>query len=247
MSLLHILISEERMLNSFPLSNLVKSLVVSIEAFAGINIKVKLNPYPINNSDPNPNAPSAHFSFIEAVIYIRNWNNFEEQGILHLLLILKRYWIDKVPQIIPTDKTIERFRITSEIEVALERLVVVPLEINYGFDPYSYWNITARKNWDKYPLIDVDPWVRRKNFLLGSLTVANLVTDDGVRNLVRGYLLQEGLLSICNKLNEEIKFNLGSKERCLSIIIRYLNIEEKDVQLLYLDVKNRKQEELQMP
>jgi hypothetical protein len=146
------------------LSSPVKNLLDYIEEYAGFEIEFTENTFPINQTDPNPNAPVGEFSSTYGKIYVKDSANTDEEGILHMLLFMKRYWIDKVPQIVPAQNPDNNFKITSSIERNLERLIIIPQEKEYGFDSFPYWNETMSKIIDQYNEILQNPWARKNNF-----------------------------------------------------------------------------------
>ncbi len=230
---------------SSQLSKPVLTLVDQIEQYTGKEILVKINPNPLSPNDPNPTAPAASVSGDGAVIYLRNLDEISEQGFLHELLHIKRYLMDRIPQIVPADGSKENYKITGFIDNALEHLVIVHQEVNYGFEPYEYWNATAKANWEKYPFPDMlDSWARKKNLLFSWLSASNLVTDIQVKEMAKEALIKEGLFAMAEKFNNDICSALDSKEECLSIVINTLGIPQDDVLLRYFDVKNGEQHDI---
>lgn len=65
------------------------------------------------------------------------------QGVTHELLHIERYWMEHVPQLYPADR--RNWKNCAQMENALEHLVIVPREADYGFDPHRHWNETYRK------------------------------------------------------------------------------------------------------
>ncbi len=132
-------------------------------------------------------------------------------------------------------------RIANQIENNLEHLVIVPQELEYGFDSHLQYNERARKSWEDYPWPDInEPWARRKNCLLGWLTTSFLTTDPGIQKLAEKSLQSEALLDEAKAFSEKIGRILKSKERCISTAVRFLHIPRQEATMTYLDIRNKR-------
>jgi len=157
------------------LPNSVVELIQEIESFSSREIQVRKNTTPVSPTDPNPNGPACRVNNLEACIYLRN-ENIDAQGMTHELLHIHRYWVRKVPQIIPAnDPDGTHIKGTSAIENALEHLIIVPEEAKYGFEPFSRWNETHKKLWKEDRFEQMNTFAIRMTFLLWWLAVSNLV------------------------------------------------------------------------
>lgn len=227
----------------------VRDLVVRIEAFAETEIQVKVDPRPIEPTDPNPDRLACEVTERTATIWLRAADAFPPSSVSHELLHIERYWNERIPQILPTpDLTGSNITITSAIENGLEHLIIVPREEVFGLDPYPYWAETARKNWSTYPWPQLtDSWVRRKNCLLGWLTVAHLTKDQELQARVRSHLRSEGLLADAEAFSAKITRTLPSKTRALGTVVRFLRIPYHQVTGVLLDVQNRRRVAVTIP
>lgn len=231
---------EQRFLQK--LNNETKNLVQEIENFASTEIQVRSTPMPSNQSASSPKSVTLVASEKGAMLLYRNEQDFKPQTVLHELLHLRRYWNDFVPQILPfKDPDGDKTKIANQIENTLEHLVIVPKEADYGFDPYSQYNKTARENWESYPWPAIsEPWARRKNCLLVWLTTNFLVTDAAVKRSAEQCLEQEKLRVEASNFAEKIGRVVNSKEHCISTAIRFLRIPRHETTMAYLDIKNQK-------
>lgn len=226
----------------------VASLMDRIESFAEMPIRVEMNPNPISETDPNPMAPATAVNHDKATIYLRSETEIEPEGVLHELLHIHRYWVEGVPQIMPIGNDANQWSVTSSIENALEHLIIVPKESEYGFDPFPYWNETARINWGRYPWPEMtNEFARRKNVLLGRLGLC-LVSDPNVVELAKDCINQEGLQNDAEKFNARIaSFIMSNKVRAISCVCRFLNIPIADAHLVTFDVRSRRRIEAPIP
>lgn len=205
---------------------------------------MQLDQRPISQTEPNPGRLSSSANHDAATIFTRSEDVFPPHGVLHELLHIRRYWIEAVPQVMPTrgdEDSSERWRITSQIENALEHLVIVPMEADFGSDPYPYWNETVKKNWSRYPWPEIqDPWARRAICLVGSLSARFLVNETRVRDLAESCIAKEGLLVEARRFHEKIARVLNSKPAAVSAVLRFLRIPFEEVALVAFDVRQRK-------
>jgi hypothetical protein len=208
----------------------VATLVDRIESFTKREISVEIDSRPVSTTSPNPDRLAARITPTEAAIVLRSRDVFPAHAVLHELLHIERMWVERVPQLLPIhDPRGTRIKIATDIENALEHLVIVPREADYGFDPYPYWNETSRRNWAEYPWPAMaDPWSRRKACLLGWLTVFYLVNDPGVKSHVAECLRKEGLLDEAKRFGGRIGEMLVSKPQAQSAVLRFLEIPRTD-------------------
>ena len=217
-------------------------LVRELEAFAASEIELRAAPAPSNQTTAAVRAVALIASETGATLLYRGEEEFQTPAVLHELLHLRRYWIDFVPQLVPVaDPQGDKTKIANQIENTLEHLIITPQEARYGFDPYVSLNETARQNWQAYPWSDItESWARRKMGLLNWLTTRLLVGDEDVKALARECLQQEGLFDEAENFAGKIERSKSSKERCISTAIRFLRIPRAEVEMIYLDVKNRR-------
>lgn len=220
----------------------IRRLVEEIEAFAGTEIEVRPAPAPTRPGEREPKAAVLIASEHRATLLCRTDQEPPPQAVLHELLHLQRYWVERVPQFVPAaDPDGEKTKIAHEVENALEHLIIIPREAGYGFNPYPAWNERARANWGAYPWPAVtEAWARRKHGLLSYLTTSFLVTDAQLKRLADEALAAERLLLEAQKFSQRITRVLTSKERCLSTAVRFLRIPREDAAMAYLDIKQRK-------
>ncbi len=219
----------------------IRRLVEEIETFAGTEIEVRPTPAPTQATERQPKAVVLIASEQGATLLYRPEQEFPPQAVLHELLHLQRYWMERIPQLVAAvDPDGEKTRIAHEIENALEHLIIIPREAGYGFNPYPAWNERARGNWGAYPWPEVTaPWARRKHGLLSYLTTSFLVTDAQLKRLADEALTEERLLVEAQKFSQKIARVLTSKERCLSTAVKFLRIPRHDAAMAYLDIRQK--------
>jgi len=232
----------------------VAALVDRIERFAKREIAVEVDDRPRSPTSPNPDSLAARVTPTSATILLRSKDVFPPHDVLHELLHIERLWVEEIPQLVPRhDPKGTRSKIATDIENALEHLIIVPREANYGFDPYPYWNETSRRNWASYPWPALtDPWMRRKACLLGWLTASFLVNDEEVRSHVEECLRKEEedgpvQLDEAKRFSARIREKLMSKPQAQSTVLRFLEIPTTDFMTVRFKVNHGTIEELRLP
>lgn len=222
------------------LSEPVRKLVAEMEEYAGIQVQLK------EQSTANFDTAAGDFNCTYGKIYVVDESVFSGETILPFLLRAKRYWIDGIPQIVPLKNNPDKWSITASIELAVERIITIPQEAQYGINSSQFLEAEVRRNWQQGQLLTGNEWARRKNLLLGYLTASSFVKDKSLLTLVEGVLSREGYLPIAKNFNQEIVSNISSKEKVLDVVVAYLNIPKNEVAMRYCDVKNRTSEDRPM-
>jgi hypothetical protein len=225
----------------------IKGLVDRIEGFANREIAVEVDGRPVSPTSVNPDRLAAQVTHTSATILLRSRDVFPAHDVLHELLHIERFWVEGIPQVLPRNDP-SRITITGDIENAIEHLIIVPREAEYGFDPFSYWNETTCRNWASYPWPAMtNAWARRKSCLLGWLSASRLVNDQAVRRHVEECLAKEGLLDEGRRFSARIEAVLSSKPRAISAALRFLKIPRADVVAVRIDIKNSSHHEVLIP
>ena len=219
----------------------VAALLTELESFAGSPIVVEADQTPASTIEPNPDRMGVLVRSSGATIVIRN-GVFDPHGALHELLHVRRYWMERIPQIIPRDSNAEQnWQITSQIENALEHLTIVPEEAEFGFEPFGHWNRTVDALYSLYPWPEiVDPWARRKNALLSALSVRYLVTDESVRERAKENLRQEGILKEAWEFARRVHGYKADKRKMLALTLHTVGIALDQVILMELDAPKKR-------
>lgn len=221
--------------NSLPVK--AQSLVDTIEQFAGFPIQVIVDPSTAPKAtDPNPERPMLRVTERSAAIFLPT-PRFSAHGLTHELLHLQRYYLEEIPQVEPVDQSAaDQWTVTSSIENTLEHQVIVPREADYGFDFRPYWVQTEKTLWAGYPWAWMtEPFARRKNCLVGFLTVENIAKDAELSAFVRECLATEGILKEAEQFRKRVTDVLHTKERAARLVVEFLQIPRSEVRLMRLD------------
>ena len=225
----------------------VRALLTELEEFANLSIGIELNTEPVSPTDPNPTRSAVRISHNRATIYVHS-ADVSSNSILHELLHVQRYWIEKVPLMRPLDESVEdNWKVTTLIEDSLEHLIIVPREADYAYEPFSYWNRTVEVNWQNYPWPGDTKLLRRYKCLLGWLSCCSLVTDEGVKSHVESCIRKDGMLSEAERFRKKIDRTINRKPSALSATLRFLKIPRTEVKLIRFDVQNRQLVEGKIP
>jgi hypothetical protein len=222
-------------------------LMDDIEAFAQREILFSFNDRP-----PPAEYPGAAACCVfedHARILLREAAPISPQDILHELLHIRRYWIERTPQLEPIAELDDpdHWDVTARIENLVEHLVIVPQEASYGFAPRAVWDKGALSEWSQYPWPNnQEPFARRLGWVLGWLN-CELMTDPAIVALATECLTKEGVLGEAQRLQRDVKTRIRNKPRCLLAVIRAVRIRRQDVRLAYLDIKAKTKRFAKMP
>ena len=213
-------------------------LVEEIEDYSGKWLEVRPNPYPISGANPNPLGLACMVDERSARIYIRS-EAVDPHAFTHELLHIHRYWVRKVPQVLPVnDPAGIRVKVTSSIENAIEHLVIVPEEEQFGFEPFAYWNETCRANWERFEPQNMEKFAIKKNCLLGWLSISGLVTDPDVARKAQGIIKKQGFLQKAQQMAFKVRRTVDSKEKQIRCVVDCLGISRAEVKLVYFDPRS---------
>ena len=217
----------------------VLALMDEIEAFAGMHLSVE-PPHRAPKWRLNPDAEAIDIWHGGVTLFLKDTENIDPRGVLHELLHIHRYWIERTPMLVPIGNAKNQRQITSATENTLEHLNIIPREVDYGFDPYPYWNELSRELWSNYPWkTQTAPFARRMMALFGKLDLNNVTSAD-IIDTAQQCLQQEGLADEADKFDERIKSLINSKPRAVSCVFRFLNIPREEAHMVTLDVLNKR-------
>ena len=221
----------------------VHRLVEEIEDFAGMEIAVKANPYPILSDSSNPLCLMCKTDHECGEIYYRDEKRINPQHLLHEILHIYRYWVKMVPKMMPRNRIASNYGLFERIDNALEHLIIVPKEIEYGFEMnYSYWNENYSFYWSQYPWRGSDYWTRKFNCYMGWLSTTYLTNDQKLKLIAEGYLKHESLLDKATKFGKKVNKEMTeSKQHAVLTVSKYVNIPSKEIDLVVFDIRNKKQ------
>jgi len=224
-----------------------KALMDKVERFGRMPLQVRVHPTPL--SSDNPESPGANATHLNAEILLPPSGNIDPRGITHELLHIHRFWVEKVPQVIPLDTTNEgNWSITGAIDNILEHRVIVPLEAQYGFDPFPERNAEAERLWRRLsqPDCDLGPdAARRAAFLTRAGEV--YVPDEDVRELSAVVRKTMGIYDDSEEFARELDRFQNSKRRQIAIVLDSLKIPAAETRIVTIDIQGRKRRVADVP
>ncbi|WJR67226.1 hypothetical protein QTA58_00180 [Neorhizobium sp. CSC1952] len=187
-------------------------------------------------------AVAVQFNLVDLRIHHRD---ISSQEVLHELLHAKRYLIDKVPKLVPKVDNPNDSDMMAVLENEIEHVAIVPMEADYGYDPYPYWNELCRTRWKKYP------WafsgnVLRTNVMLGVLNLTR-VNDQVASAYAWDVIRKSPYKSDAENLFRRIQDFQNDKPKLGACVMRFLKIPRNDVLLLYNDADRQRQYLVELP
>lgn len=181
------------------------------------------------------NIVSTSVGHSSARIFLPDPSRPNPNAVVHELLHIKRYWVEKVPQmeaVNPANTTL-----TDDLDNCLEHLVIIPQQSRIGFDDTPYWNSVTSEYWSDFPW-ESDPHSFRAQALTGWLT-ATACDDDALIAGVKKRLAGVDLLDDAEILHSKLMCLHDSKPLMVATSLDALNIPRSAVRLVTLDVQNR--------
>ena len=218
------------------LSSNARTLLDEIEAFAGLQVDFDRYTFPARSGSFNPKAPATMVGPDGATVYLHDFDVVDLHGVVHELLHIRRYWIERIPQFQPARNAEANRTAMQNIENGLEHLVVVPQEATFGLDAAGYWNAVSRHRWARYPWPDISS--RRNDVLLERLAL-ELVTDPEVQQIGANCIRAAGLTVEADHFAARINQFLHNKPRALACVVRFMKIPRGLFHMTYIDIRNR--------
>jgi hypothetical protein len=208
----------------------ISALVKRIEAYSGVAIQVE---------QYDRDVPACAVDESEAKVCFPDLDSIKPREMLHELLHIERNWPEMVPQLFTTNEESEpHVTLIGKIDNALEHLVIVPREKDYGFEPFGPWNEKIGPKWQQRFWSKIEGADdRRLNLLLSWLSVDFLVTDQTIRALAQEALRETGLLDEAQNFSSAMRQVLDRKEFMAATAVRFLQLPPKSVGLYLFDVR----------
>lgn len=229
---------EARFLETLP--SKISALALRIEAYSGVEIQV---------TQYGRDVPACKVSECEAIIYFPRLDSIEPRKMLHELLHIERNWPQMIPQLFTSNDTSwPHVEMIGKVDNALEHLVIIPREMDYGFEPFAPWNAKIRPKWQRGFWTEIcHPDERRGNLLLSWLSVDFLATDGALRRLAQNALQEEGLLENAQEFSAAMRESLDQKDRMAASAVRFLRLPPESVTLDLFDVRARERRRSPVP
>jgi len=212
-----------------------RALLDEIEAFAGLPVDFDRYTFPARPGSSNPKAAVTVVGPDGATVYLHDFDVVDLHGIVHELLHIRRYWVERIPQIQPARNAEANRAAMQNIENGLEHLVIVPLEATFGLDTAGYWNGVSRHRWAQYPW----PISSMRNDILLERLALDLVTDTEVQQVGADCIRAEGLTAEADRFAARINEFLDNKPRALACVVRFMRIPRGLFHMTRIDIRNR--------
>lgn len=212
-----------------------KDLLEKLESLAGREIAFAAYATPPDPSEVNPDAPATEMTAAGARILMRDGSAIPPQGVTHELLHVERYWMQGVPQLYPANPAF--FKNCGQMENAMEHMVIVPREADYGFEPFGHWNETYRRTWVGDPVpATMHPDIRRMKCLMGWLAT-QVISDDAVKDMMAKAIISAGHMDEAERFKKRMNEFIGSKEKMVQCLARFMKIPQGGVVLRYFNAQ----------
>lgn len=203
----------------------VLALMEAVEEAAGGHIQVWHEQH-----NPRKN-PAISVSHAGVVLAIRNPSDIGSQEVLHELLHAKRYIIDGIPKLIAEPCVEPNASMLAEIDNNLEHLAIVPLEEQYGYEPYDYWTNLARAGWDDFPWGQTGSTLRR--VALAHSMALPLIKDEALYAAIHDKMAAAGLAQDLHFFERVLRGLVHHKQLQTYWVLKALGIPSEQIRFYY--------------
>jgi len=167
-------------------------------------------------------------------------NFFPESSVLHELLHIRRFLVEKVPQIsLREDYFNSRLdRIFTGIDTNLEHLVIVPEELKCRPKRNTYWVDAIRSKWAQLNQERFNNDFDNFDAAYDWVFIRHVLDDQDLLKEALSIIESAGLAGSANKLYDGLLENLSSKEEMVRICIDEFDLHKQYMALDYFDSVN---------
>lgn len=213
--------------------------VQSIEESSGIEITVRIDPSRRASKSNSSGTLACEVDAHTALLLIPSRDCFPDSSVVHELLHIKRFLVDRVPRIVICnnydDWSPEREAGLAKLDNALEHLVIVPKELDKRPSRQVYWRSGVNR--------------ALSNILAGSLSVDDsrhlalvhwaflhqVLPDDELIEKARTILEGMNLANLAASYLDAVVSYLDSKDALVRATFHYLDIPTEGVCLQTMD------------
>jgi hypothetical protein len=211
----------------------VRALVEEIETYAQLEVRIEASePAPSDSLIVERGTPvTVRVEKDSGTIYVPTPNAFATDSILHELLHVRRFWVERVPMLHCAGQGVA-------LDNALEHLVIVPAAKEYGVDPYPHWNGVFQAQLMAFRAPTDDPDALRQS-KLAYASVQCEVNDHGVRAEWEVAIRERGHLTAAREFWDRLQPILGDKRAVLKLAFEELGANDISCRMRILDVRAR--------
>jgi len=215
----------------------VRSLVDRIEHLSGVKIEVIVDPSRKRDLTGREDSLACKVDEHSAKLLIPTPEHFPDASVLHELLHIYRFLVDKVPHIVVCpgydNWTPELEKGLGELDLNLEHLIIVPEELRHRPKRRAFWEKAMHRALDQ---------IQSTRFSVDALiywVFIHLVLPD--RNLkvkADAIIQQNGANELAKQFSDALVPSLHSKEKSVQVCVEHMDIPEMAVCLKYLDSRD---------
>lgn len=172
-----------------------------------------------------------------AYVTVDDRNGINPNAVTHELLHIHRYWVDGVPALNAADESDQNIEFMTWLDNALEHLVIVPWEREFGYDPNPYWAKMMENFFVDLPS-NLTHQVRR-SCLMG-WTITGYCEDPHARAIALSKLQSFGLQREARFLLQNLLKQRRNKEKMVRASLVALKVPPSSARLVHYDVRNRR-------
>ncbi len=213
--------------------------VESIEQLIGFEIAVKVDSSRANNSSDLPETLACEIDENGAQLLIPSRKNFPDPSVVHELLHIRRFLIDRVPKIVICDDyddwSPEQETGLTKLDNQLEHLIIVPEELEKRPTRKDYWLSAITRALLKLENDNLPDNDSRQLLLTHWIFLHLVLKDEALIKCADRLIRQMDLADPAADYLEAARSSINSKEKLVRAAFHYLEIDVEGVCLQTLD------------
>jgi hypothetical protein len=211
-------------------------MVQKIELFIGDEIQIKID-------DSRKDILACEVNKTDITILIPKEDYFPEAAVLHEILHIHRFSIQKVPQIKVCDNsdiwTPELETGLTKLDNMLEHLVILQEEFSLRPERINYWKSRTHKALDNFDFVNHIKDDQERIVLEYWVFIQQIFSDNTLVNKAKSLIDILDINDRAEKFFHEIKSCINTKEKLVNTCFSHLRLPIEIGCLEYMDIKNK--------
>lgn len=215
----------------------IRSLVDEIEQYVGYEISVKID-------ESREDILACEVDEQGIVILIPNEGYFPDGAVLHELLHIRRFCLDKVPRIVLCEN-FKHWTPTLETSITkldnnLEHFVIIPQELNLIPKRINHWKSRMNKNLENCRSSNDIKDDQERRALIYWILTKHVLLENELTQKASMLIESLGIEDRASKFLDEIIPYIDVKDKLVKVCLEHLRLPDDLVCLEYIDCKNKR-------
>ena len=226
---------DETYLNKLP--DDLAAMVHEIELFIGDEIQIKID-------DSRKDILACEVNETGVSILLPEAGYFPDASVMHELFHIRRFCIQKVPQIKVCDSsdiwTPQLETGLTKLDNTLEHLVILPEEFSLRPERINYWKSRTQNALDSFDFINIIRDDQERIALEYWVFIRQIIPDNKLVNKAKSLIDKLDIADRAHEFFHAVNSSMNSKEQLVKICFKHLRLPLAIGCLEYIDCKNKK-------